>query len=318
VEEHPMWKAQLVRMAGVLGVLGWFGFGCLVVNAQEINDVRVDKRVLVLQMGPWFDTMTVIDAGKSLVVVDTWASHIAAARAKEIIDKTFGKPVSHVINTHYHWDHTFGNQVFEGATIIGHELCREDMETEYGKLEGRLKAIRTIIDGADPETEQYSHFSLILEQLEDGHRLVVPDHLVGDSEEITIDKLTFKLYHVPGLHTRSNLTIHVQELGLVFTRHNFHHTQLPRLETGVEMDKLIGSLEDILSCRKPVKHILVGHGSPLSDPKLEVALAYLEELQRAVTTARAKSMTPEACAAMVEVADNHKEQHLNNVLILWR
>jgi glyoxylase-like metal-dependent hydrolase (beta-lactamase superfamily II) len=316
VEEHLMKKAQLVRMAGVLGVLAWFG--CLVVNAQEINEVRVDKRVLVLQMGPWFDTMTVIDTGKSLVVVDTWSSHIAAAQGKEIIAETFGKPVSHVINTHYHWDHTFGNQVFEDATIIGHQLCREDMETEYSKLEGRLKAIQTIIDGADPETEQYRHFSLILEQLKNGHHLVVPDHLVGDSEELKIGKLTFKLYHVPGLHTRSNLTIHVQEMGLIFTRHNFHHTQLPRLETGVEMDKLINSLEDILSHRKPVNHILVGHGSPLTDPKLEVALAYLKELQRSVTTAKAEGMTPEACAAMVEVAANHQDQHLNNVLILWQ
>jgi cyclase len=33
-------------------------------------------------------------------------------------------PVTMLVNTHHHGDHTYGNSLFSGATIIGHENCR--------------------------------------------------------------------------------------------------------------------------------------------------------------------------------------------------
>jgi glyoxylase-like metal-dependent hydrolase (beta-lactamase superfamily II) len=38
-------------------------------------------------------------------------------------------PVRTVINTHHHGDHTYGNYLFPGDTIISHELCREQSWT---------------------------------------------------------------------------------------------------------------------------------------------------------------------------------------------
>ena len=35
-------------------------------------------------------------------------------------------PVRTVVNTHHHGDHTFGNCLFPGATIVGHERAREE------------------------------------------------------------------------------------------------------------------------------------------------------------------------------------------------
>lgn len=36
-----------------------------------------------------------------------------------------------VINTHYHWDHTWGNGSFENCMIISHKLCREMLQSEW-------------------------------------------------------------------------------------------------------------------------------------------------------------------------------------------
>ncbi|WBL49167.1 MBL fold metallo-hydrolase [Clostridium estertheticum] len=36
-----------------------------------------------------------------------------------------------VINTHYHWDHTWGNGSFENCMIISHKLCRETLQSEW-------------------------------------------------------------------------------------------------------------------------------------------------------------------------------------------
>lgn len=36
-------------------------------------------------------------------------------------------PVGWVFNTHYHWDHTFGNQAFAKSAIWGHVNCRREL-----------------------------------------------------------------------------------------------------------------------------------------------------------------------------------------------
>jgi glyoxylase-like metal-dependent hydrolase (beta-lactamase superfamily II) len=311
------WSATFVCTAVLCCCAAWPPGG------QDVRTIQVSDRVLVLQMGPWADTMTVLDAGDSLVVVDTYSSQVMAGRAKTEIDAVFGKPVSHVINTHYHWDHTFGNQVFEGAVIVGHRLCREDMETEYGDLAGRLAAVKSIVDGSDPSSDLHKHLSGVYEQLQEGHRLVLPNRLVDDRLELSVGDLTLRLLHAPGLHRRSNLTIHVPELGLVFTRRSFHHTRLPRLEEGVDLEKLIAGFEEIAGDAHPVQYIIPGHGSPLPEPKLSVALGYLKELQRAVLAAsqqKAGSVTDAAAifdSKKIVIPEAAQGAHSTNLQVVW-
>lgn len=37
------------------------------------------------------------------------------------------RPVETLVNTHHNGDHCFGNQLVEGATIVGHRRCREEL-----------------------------------------------------------------------------------------------------------------------------------------------------------------------------------------------
>ena len=52
------------------------------------------------------------------------------------IRKTTNKPVRYVFDTHYHWDHTWGNSVLvdAGATIVCSRDCCEELRTK-GKTE---------------------------------------------------------------------------------------------------------------------------------------------------------------------------------------
>lgn len=68
--------------------------------------------------------------GKDAVVaIDTCFTVRRSEALRSAIVKTAGdKPVRTLINTHHHGDHTHGNMVFApGATIIGHERCREEV-----------------------------------------------------------------------------------------------------------------------------------------------------------------------------------------------
>jgi len=270
---------------GLVTVLaGWTTGIAFAESEGGIKEIPLGPRVLILQQGIWQENMTVLDAGPSLVVVDTWSSPQAAARAKVLIDQRFHKPVSHVINTHHHWDHTFGNQVFSDAVIVGHRLCMEDMKAEYATAETRAQVFdKAIAASAGPQRE---FIAAVKGQIAQGFRLTVPNHAVGDHEILRVGDLSIGLYHVPGLHTRSNLTIHVPDLGLLFTRREFQAGSLPVLETGVDLGKLTGSLDAVLASGQPVRAILVGHGQPVEDPDLKVPLTYLRTLADAVRTGR--------------------------------
>ena len=61
-----------------------------------------------------------------VIVVDDHVSPAAAWVLLEEIKKITNKPVTTVINTHFHFDHAHGNQIFDrGVNIIGHEFTRQ-------------------------------------------------------------------------------------------------------------------------------------------------------------------------------------------------
>src|SRR6187200_658215 len=61
-----------------------------------------------------------------VIVVDDHVSPAAAWVLLEEIKSITSKPVRTVINTHFHFDHAHGNQVFgKDVDIIGHEFTRD-------------------------------------------------------------------------------------------------------------------------------------------------------------------------------------------------
>ncbi|MGB0575432.1 MAG: MBL fold metallo-hydrolase [Alphaproteobacteria bacterium] len=51
----------------------------------------------------------------------------AAKWLKAEIKKRFNKPIKYLVYSHDHQDHSSGGEVFEGATVIGHEKTRDTM-----------------------------------------------------------------------------------------------------------------------------------------------------------------------------------------------
>lgn len=75
----------------------------------------------------------IIDLGDSTLVVDTFTTIQAAEDLQAAAIHLTGNPVSYVINTHWHSDHTSGNQVFTPkAQIISTSTTREIMDI-FGK-----------------------------------------------------------------------------------------------------------------------------------------------------------------------------------------
>ncbi len=79
------------------------------------------------------DDVIFVQSNAMLVLTDEDAlvvdSHVTPAAARALIAsiaEVTDKPVTHVINTHYHFDHAHGNQAFPAdVAIVGHEFTRE-------------------------------------------------------------------------------------------------------------------------------------------------------------------------------------------------
>jgi len=76
---------------------------------------------------------TFILTSKGVIVVDTRPTPIEANKIMAEIRKHTDQPIVFAINTHFHGDHTFGNQVFdESISIIAHKNVRKTLISKFG------------------------------------------------------------------------------------------------------------------------------------------------------------------------------------------
>jgi hypothetical protein len=68
---------------------------------------------------------SVIVNADDVMVIDTNLSPGAAWALREELKAITPKPVRYVVNTHWHWDHAHGNQIYgPDVTVISHEYTR--------------------------------------------------------------------------------------------------------------------------------------------------------------------------------------------------
>jgi glyoxylase-like metal-dependent hydrolase (beta-lactamase superfamily II) len=84
-------------------------------------------------------------------VIDTQVNPGLARRLRDHLSARFAKPILYAVNTHYHWDHTAGNALFQaaGATLIASRRTAEAMQVRYRRQYDFL-ASRGFEMGEDP------------------------------------------------------------------------------------------------------------------------------------------------------------------------
>jgi len=100
---------------------------------QEVGEGVFRRRYQSLNLN-----VGVVLGADGVLVVDTRASHREAKELRDHLGAVTDLPVQWVVNTHWHWDHTFGNAVFP-VEIWGHTRCRARLmsEGEAARVEAR-------------------------------------------------------------------------------------------------------------------------------------------------------------------------------------
>lgn len=164
----------------------------------------------------WSLNVGVVCGNGALLVVDTRAN---LREADELLDdlKHFGRPVKWVVNSHWHFDHTFGNQRFveeaqspSGSVANDLELwAQADMPVKLARNQDPdfRQLLRRYI-GEDAADEFDREFDRVV--------LTPPDRHVVDRHILDLGDRNVELAHPGKGHTGSDLVILVEDAGVIY------------------------------------------------------------------------------------------------------
>lgn len=184
-----------------------------------------------------FANSLLIAGDSAVMIVDTQQSPGAAEALLRILPSLTDQPVRWIVNTHWHADHVFGNQVWKDAypdaRIIGHRSLLEDVpERARAYRDELLEALPREIEEREgwladgevagrPLTEEdraavergLALRRRYLGQLTD-LRVLPPDVVVDDTLTVDLGGLTVRMEHVGPSHTRGDMIVQVPEGGV--------------------------------------------------------------------------------------------------------
>lgn len=256
----------------------------------------------------------IVDLGESLLLVD---SHITPAAAwvllRELSPLT-PKPVRYVVNTHFHFDHIHGNQVFgDEVEILGHETTYDvvasggsvsgtawdafvgTLPEQIATLESRLEAAaetdRAEIADALARTRAYQEATAAITPVPPTMTLERRMTLHRNGKEI---QLLFR-----GLgHTGGDVVTFLPEEKVLITG-DLVPFGLPFMGDGYpEWGATIRAFAEL-----DFDLVLPGHGPPFEDKaKLEYLAAYLDDFWSQAEAAHAEGVSAEEAAGSIDLS----------------
>ena len=228
----------------------------------------------------------VCDANSGLInlgggmVIDTQSDLPHARQMIEMFGKVWPAMPKRVVNTHEDSDHVFGNQLFEGAEIIGHRSLPERMKkvAEPEEIQGLMAAANGAVKGF---LLKLVHPGLVAagRQLDEdydfsGIELVPPTTLFDDRLEIMLDDAEVHIIHVGPCHEVGDALIWMPKERVLFAGDVLFRLCTPMGWVGT-YEKWFETLDMIVDELKP-EVIVPGHGPLCGVEGATEMKAYLE------------------------------------------
>jgi len=213
-----------------------------------VKPVKVNDRVYAL-LGPmalpnaknqgYMVNSTLIIGDTGAILIDTGFTDEIGHHLAKAIAKITKKPVTTVINTHHHGDHSFGNAAFPGAKVISSEMCRKlliEGEADWKQLIESAVGRKFPNTRAVPATEVYARES---------------------STDVVIDGVKMTFWVPAGAHTLGDMTIFLPDDSVMIGGDIIVNQTTPNFRDA-SVKLWIAALEEL--SKVPAKTFIPGHG----------------------------------------------------------
>jgi glyoxylase-like metal-dependent hydrolase (beta-lactamase superfamily II) len=159
---------------------------------------EVADRVFVRRYAFLDQSIGAVIGAAGAVVIDTRSTHLQADELLRELQALTAGPVT-AVNTHHHWDHSFGNARCLPAAIWGHDRCAEVLRSGGETMRRRVMA---------------SHPELAAElgRVE----IVPPNHTFDETATVDLGDRTVELRYLGHGHTDNDIVALVPDAGVLF------------------------------------------------------------------------------------------------------
>ena len=214
--------------------------------AQDFADVEIGTEAVrdgvYVLTGAGGNIGLVVGERGAFLVDDQYAP--LTQRIQAAVSEITDRPIRFVLNTHWHGDHTGGNENLadDGALVIAHDNVRKRMS------EGQF------MEFFDREVEPAPADALPVVTFNDGIRF----HLGGH---------TVHAIHVPGAHTDGDAIVHLVEADVIHAGDIVFYGMYPFIDygSGGSLGGMIEAVDVILDLAGDETAVIAGHGGPVID-----------------------------------------------------
>jgi cyclase len=200
----------------------------------------------------WINNTGFVVGERSVVSIDACSTQRRTRAYLDRIASVTSAPVTTLINTHHHGDHTYGNSEFGPVTIIGHERCRAEVINS-----GMLGNVG------------------IWEPVDWGELRVAPPTVTfTDRLRVWSDDTPLEISYVgQPAHTSNDSLIWLPGADVLFCGDLLFNGGTPFVLMG-SVTGAIDVLATVLA-RIPARTIVPGHGEPCGPDLISVTMGYL-------------------------------------------
>jgi cyclase len=228
----------------------------------------------------------------SVLVFDTHYTPEAGQELSSLIRAVTAKPVRYVVNSHFHPDHTHGNQAFPGALVISGAVTRREilqkdvpaLNRSLSMAEAQLQKLRKEVDQPGVHESAQTARMQINSRQEFLNRMaklkITPPTLAFDRELIIRDGArTISLLYLGSGHTEGDIVLFLPSEKIAFVGDLLFNAALPNTQDAaiLEWKK---TLEQVL--KLDADKFVPGHGPVGSRRDVEAFLGYFKDLENLV------------------------------------
>jgi len=245
--------ARITLLAAVVGALGGCKLEQIKYLATGIETVKLTANSYMLKGAGGNVGVLVGDEG--VLVVDTQYAPMSDKIFAAIGTMT-DKPVRHVVNTHWHHDHTGGNENFAeaGAVVVAHEKLRTRLMSPQMLKEWNLE-----FPALPP--------------------IALPSKTYTDKLSLRAFGYEAELVHIPAAHTDGDSIVVFPQANVVHMGDILATGRFPFIDRGAggSVKGVIAAFEHVISISNDATKVIPGHGE-LADRK--TLLTYLDMLKQ--------------------------------------